>query len=97
MIIFDRISRYTNDPFWDAALEVISDKPRGSSIDLSDLLARYTRMEHLDDCNLLHCTCCLKKTKSTKQLKFKELPAVFCIQLKVIYYATELISVLSLQ
>lgn len=73
----------TVDPFWDTSLDIISDPndPK-KSIELEDVLTRYTRVEHLGPSSMIQCADCGRKTESTKQLHFQVLPIILCLHLK---------------
>ncbi|ODM99456.1 Ubiquitin carboxyl-terminal hydrolase 22 [Orchesella cincta] len=73
-------SRLTVDPFWDISLEITPNTE--GPIELQDLLKSFTKVESLEVECQIQCPTCGKRTESTKQLKFQDLPNVICIHLK---------------
>ncbi|CAG7729234.1 unnamed protein product [Allacma fusca] len=80
----------TVDPIWDASLNLDTDLPgqkvpavgSDAAIGLDDCFQRYCQKEYLQGSESINCDRCSRNQDSTKQLKFREVPAVFLIHLK---------------
>ncbi len=59
-----------------------------SAIGLDECLMRYTRIEHLGSGGMIRCNYCDRNQESTKQLKFKVLPVILCLHLKVSFFCS---------
>ena len=80
----------TVDPIWDASLNLVTDftghktppVAPDTPITLDDCLHRYCQEEYLQGSESITCANCQKNQDATKQLKFREVPAIFLLHLK---------------